>query len=42
MGETQEEPEMTHEIARAWCDAGIMPLPEYLRLCEENGWVNER
>lgn len=29
---------MTREIARALADAGYMPLPEYLRLCRENGW----
>lgn len=29
---------MTHEVARALCDAGYMPLSEYLRLCEEYGW----
>ena len=25
--------------ARAYADAGYMPLEEYLRLCEENGWT---
>lgn len=29
---------MTHEVARALCEAGYMSLPVYLRLCEENGW----
>lgn len=30
---------MTHTMARALCEAGYMPLTEYLRLCELNGWV---
>ena len=30
---------MTHEMARALCEAGYITVAEYLRLCEENGWV---
>lgn len=30
---------MTHEVARALCEAGYMPLVEYIRLCELHGWV---
>jgi len=30
---------MTREMARALCDAGYLPLPEYLRMCRENGWA---
>lgn len=30
---------MTHAMARALCEAGYMPLPEYLRLCKLYGWV---
>jgi hypothetical protein len=30
---------MTHETARALCEAGYLPLPEYLRLCAENRWA---
>ena len=29
---------MTHEMARALCEAGYMTLPVYIRLCAENGW----
>jgi predicted HicB family RNase H-like nuclease len=29
---------MTHEMARALCEAGYMSVAEYLRLCAENGW----
>ena len=29
---------MTREVARALCEAGYMPVAEYLRLCEQNGW----
>lgn len=30
---------MDQATARALTEAGYMPLPEYLRLCRENGWV---
>lgn len=30
---------MTHATARALCEAGYMPLPVYLEMCRENGWV---
>lgn len=33
---------MTQEMARALTEAGYMPLPEYIRLCEENGWVTKQ
>lgn len=29
---------MTHEMARALCEAGYMTVTEYLGLCEKNGW----
>ena len=29
---------MTHEMARALCDAGYISVAEYIRLCHENGW----
>ena len=37
---TAEYQKMTisQDSARALTDAGYMPLPEYLRLCQENGW----
>ena len=31
---------MTHAMALAQCEAGYMPLPVYLAMCAENGWVN--
>lgn len=31
---------MTYEMARAICDAGYMPVSEYIRLCNENGWLS--
>lgn len=31
------ENHMTRETVRALCEAGYMPLREYLRLCKENG-----
>lgn len=31
---------MPHEMARALCDAGYMPLPDYLAMYAENGWTN--
>lgn len=30
-----------HEIAAALTEAGIMPLPQYLELCRQNGWEFE-
>lgn len=30
---------MTHEMARALCEAGYMSVAEYVKLCEENGWM---
>ena len=30
---------MTHEMARALADAGYMSVGEYIKLCEEKGWV---
>lgn len=30
---------MTHEMARALCEAGYLLLPEYLAMCAENGWT---
>lgn len=30
---------MTHEMARALCDSGYISVAEYVRLCDENGWV---
>jgi hypothetical protein len=35
----QPQNQMTHEMARALADAGYMTIAEYIRLCEENGWV---
>jgi len=33
---------MTHEMARALCEAGYMSVAEYAKLCEDNGWVTWR
>lgn len=33
---------MTPEMARALCDAGYMSAAEYVKLCEQNGWVTWR
>jgi len=33
---------MTREMARALADAGYITVAEYLRLCQENGWLAER
>ena len=30
---------MTQEVARALCEAGYMPLAEYVRLCRKNKWI---
>lgn len=30
---------MTQETARAVADAGYISMADYVRLCEENGWV---
>jgi hypothetical protein len=30
---------MTHEMARALCDAGYMSVADYLKLCDQNGWA---
>ena len=35
-GESQK---MTHEMVRALCEAGYMPLPVYIAMCRENGWL---
>lgn len=29
---------MTHEDARALCDAGYMTVAAYIKLCEREGW----
>jgi hypothetical protein len=29
---------LTQASARALCEAGLMPLVDYLALCEKNGW----
>lgn len=29
---------MTHEMARALCEAGYMSVAEYVALCKNNGW----
>lgn len=28
--------------ARAWADAGIIPVARYVELCRENGWTTEK
>lgn len=30
---------MTHEMARALCEAGYMSVKDYIALCEKNGWA---
>ena len=30
---------MTHAMARALCEAGYMPLVDYIAMCEREGWV---
>lgn len=30
---------MTHEMARALCDAGYLSVTDYIALCKENGWA---
>lgn len=32
---------MTHDLARALAEAGLMPPAEYLRLCRVNGWLGQ-
>jgi hypothetical protein len=27
------------EAGRVLCEAGYLPLPEYLAMCRENGWT---
>jgi hypothetical protein len=29
---------MTHEMARALCEAGYIGVAEYMTVCKENGW----
>lgn len=33
---------MTHDMARALCEAGYMSVADYVALCKENGWVTWR
>lgn len=30
---------MTHEMARALCEAAYLSIADYIALCEENGWI---
>jgi hypothetical protein len=32
---------LTQEWARAWVEAGVIPLEGYLELCRQNGWEPE-
>jgi hypothetical protein len=34
-------PQMTHEMARALCEAGYMPVSAYIELCTEKGWIDD-
>lgn len=33
---------MTQDMARALTEAGYMPLPDYLAMCEANGWAPDK